>query len=278
MSKARWVCLMYHDVMPRVTGGSGGPGYFAVPREAFVRQLSIIRDMGLRGGSVADVLANPDGRIAISFDDGDAGQAEHAFPALRDAGMTATFFVTTGWVGRPGYVSWNALRDMRDAGMSIQSHTHTHPFLSELNGDTLRDELRRSRDLLDHHLGPSQRTTMIALPGGDLPRRPLRSVFADEGYEVVATSRWGVNRLAPGSPSYVRRCTVRASPDDGTFAATVLGNPWLAARRGMREHVLGAIRRTLGPTRYARWRRDALSLAGSFRAPAAGADAGSRPD
>jgi len=136
--------------------------------------------------------------------------------------MTATFFVTTGWIDQPGYASWSQLREMADAGMSIQSHTHSHPFLSELSEQALRDELRRSRDMLDERL--AQRTSMLALPGGDAPRRELRGIMHDEGFSVVATSRWGINRDAAGAaPLYVRRCTVRGASSDANFRAVVRG-------------------------------------------------------
>ena len=121
---------MYHDVGSHRVGMTGGTAYFAVHHSTFVRQLTIIQELGLRGCSIAETMADPAGRVAISFDDGDAGQAAYAFPALRAAGMTATFFVTTSWVGSAGYVTWDQLREMRAAGMSIQSHTHSHPFLS----------------------------------------------------------------------------------------------------------------------------------------------------
>src|SRR2546425_1196796 len=119
---------MYHDVSPQSPGITGGKDFFSVSEATFERHLSTIEGMGLRGVSIAEALA-PGARdfVAISFDDGDLGQATRAFPLLAKHGMTATFFVTTGWIGRPEYASWTQLREMRDAGMSIQSHTHTHP-------------------------------------------------------------------------------------------------------------------------------------------------------
>jgi peptidoglycan/xylan/chitin deacetylase (PgdA/CDA1 family) len=251
-----WICLVYHDVTPQAET-SGASSYFTVSAGDFARQLDIIADLGLRGCSIADALVNPRGTVGISFDDGDTGQAERAFPALHARGMTATFFVTTSWVGTPGYASWEQLRDMRAAGMSIQSHTHTHPFLSELDAPQLREELRRAREILDERLG--QRTSMIALPGGDAPRADLRSLLSEEGYDVVATSRWGRNAAAGrGAPRYVKRCTVRGNPDPATFSAIVTGDAWLNLRKQARERVLAFLRSSLGPTRYARWRRGFL--------------------
>lgn len=254
---------MYHDVTPKPPTVSGGSDFFSVSQASFAHQLSLIEASGLRGCSIADVLAgDPATRVAISFDDGDLGQAERAFPALVARGMTATFFVTTGWIDQPGYASWSQLREMADAGMSIQSHTHSHPFLSELSEQALRDELRRSRDMLDERL--AQRTTMLALPGGDAPRRELRGIMHDEGFSVVATSRWGINRdVAGAEPLYVRRCTVRGESSDANFLAVVRGSTWLRLKKRTRENVLAFVRSSLGPTRYARWRRGFLDAASS---------------
>ena len=255
---------MYHDVTPEPSALTGGSEFFSVSRAAFARQLAQIAAMGLHGCSLAE-LASGDAanRVGITFDDGDSGQAERAFPELAARGMTATFFVTTSWVGRPGYASWDQLREMHAAGMSIQSHTHTHPFLSELDAIPLRDELRRSRDLLDEHL--EQRTSMIALPGGDAPRAELRQLIWEEGYRIVASSIWGTNSpfVAGTSTRYIRRCTVRGAPSDDAFRAIVRGSAWLRIKKRSRERVLAFVRSMLGPTRYARWRRGFLDSAGS---------------
>ena len=254
---------MYHDVAPTLPTKSGGASFFSVSQATFARQLSRIETLGLRGCSIADVIsAGPANRVAISFDDGDLGQAARAFPALASRGMTATFFITTDWIGRPGYASWSQLREMAAAGMSIQSHTHSHPFLSELSADALRDELRRSRDILDERL--EQRTSMLALPGGDAPRADLRGIMLEEGFTVVGTSRWGINRRVGGSvPLYVSRCTVKGDSTDAMFDAVVRGSAWLRVKKQSREGVLAFVRSTLGPTRYARWRRGFLDVANS---------------
>src|SRR5687767_11200904 len=141
-SVSPWVCLLYHDVTAEGTPSTGGAEYFSVSSNAFGHQLDLIQEAGLRGCSIAEALARPTGVAAISFDDGDTGQAVRAFPALAARGMNATFFVTTTWIGTSRYASWDQLREMRASGMSIQSHTHTHPFLSELDASALREELR----------------------------------------------------------------------------------------------------------------------------------------
>ena len=254
---------MYHDVTALPTSTGGGAKYFSVSNAAFVRHLGLLEVAGLRGCSIEEALGSPaTRRVAISMDDGDLGQATRAFPALAARRMTATFFVTTNWVGTPGYASWDQLREMRAAGMSIQSHTHTHPFLSSLGSDLLRDELARSRSLLDEQLG--QQTNMIAFPGGDAPRPELRHMLADQGYAVVGTSRWGLNDdAAESAQRYIRRCTVRGETNDAIFMAIATGNAWLGAKKSAREGVLRLVRSSLGPGRYARWRRALLETVSS---------------
>jgi peptidoglycan/xylan/chitin deacetylase (PgdA/CDA1 family) len=250
---------MYHDVIPGRSPGAASRAYFSVERQTFAAQLDQLAAEGYTVRSLESALSNPCARqVAVSFDDGDLGQFEQGFPELARRGMTATFFITTDWVGRPGYVSWDALRQMRAGGMSIQSHTCSHPFLSELPPERVQHELRSSREILNQQLG--QETEMLGLPGGDFPRGGPQ-VFEDAGYRVVATSRWGINAPTTrdaGRITFVRRCTVRRAPSPGEFRATISGDAWLSARRRLRGFALSLIRRTLTPTRYQRWRRAIL--------------------
>ena len=255
----RWVCLMYHEVALGAPTRSDEAAYFGVGRDSLGGQLDVIRNAGFRGCSIERARAIcGTRRVAISFDDGYAGQFEHAFPALQERGMTATFFVTTSWIGTPGFLTWNQLREMNNAGMSIQSHTHTHPFLSELTMSRLLVELETSKEILDAQLG--QQTDCIALPGGDAPKLRLQHLIGDCGYALVATSRWGVNesrQVAPATP-WIARCTVRGAPSKALFMQILTADLWLTFRRRMRGGVLRTIRSSLGPSRYALWRRRLL--------------------
>lgn len=263
----RWVSLMYHDVLPDTPATGGGPERFAVPLASFEATLDVIAEAGYLGCSLATALeevGRP--RVAITFDDGTRSNFDFALPALRARSMTATFFITTDWVGQPGFMTWSELRELKSLGMSVQSHTRSHPFLSELDEASLRSELAGSKAELDRQL--DQDTTQIGLPGGDSPRRALRHLLADCGYDVVAGSKWGVNddHSRVGGIRHVRRCTVRGRTPP-TFARRVVsGDPWLALRRYPREATLAGIRSTLGAGRYSRWRRSFLdALAGADR-------------
>jgi alkylhydroperoxidase/carboxymuconolactone decarboxylase family protein YurZ len=178
---------------------------------------------------------------------------EYAMPALRARGMTATVYTVSGWVGRPGYMTWDQLRQIRDWGMSVQSHSQSHPFLSELDAPRLRTELLESKAALDRELG--QDTAEIAFPGGDAPARGLRYLIGECGYRVAVGTRWGVNTHAPDPGRFVRRCTVRGDITVEQARRFIGGDPWLSLTTNPREAALRTLWSTLGPSRYARWRR-----------------------
>lgn len=255
-----WVCLMYHDVVPGTPLSGAGPERFSVPLASFERMLDAIAAAGCVGCSLDEALDG--GRhVAITFDDATAGQRDHAVPALCARNMTATFFVTTDWVGTPGFMTWNDLRQLTEWGMSVQSHTRSHPHLSELGHDRLRAELAESKAALDECL--QQETTQIALPNGNAPRLGLRHVLAEVGYRVVATSRWGVNAEraggAAGRPRWIRRCNVPRSLSPELANRIASGDRRLVVARYSREAALNGVRAIMGADRYATWRRRFLA-------------------
>ena len=258
-----WVSLMYHDVAAGDPGGGGGPERFTVSSASFEAMLDAIAEGGFTGCSLAEALGDDVGSpVAITFDDGTTGQFEQAAPALLERGMTATFFVVTDWVGRPGFMTWDQLRQLVEWGMSVQSHTRSHPHLSELDAEALRSELSESRLRLDEEL--AQHTDQIAQPGGNAPRPGLRHLLAECGYGVVATSRWGRNSHGVTSGRsgavWLRRCTVPKSPSTELAQRIISGDSRLAVTRYSREAALNGIRAALGANRYARWRRRVLNV------------------
>lgn len=93
-------------------------------------------------------------------------------------------------------LGWEEIREMSGNGISIQSHTHTHPFLSRLGPDRVEDELALSKRLIEERTGGE--VDGIAYPGGrggmfgaetiDIARR-LGYRYGCTIDETVATSR-----------------------------------------------------------------------------------------
>jgi peptidoglycan/xylan/chitin deacetylase (PgdA/CDA1 family) len=251
----RWVCLIYHQVP--LTPPSGPDAHFSITAADFARQLDCLLANGFTVESVEHAVRHGDGPVvALTFDDGHETHYSTAYPLLSERGLRATFFVVTDRVGTAGYVTWDQLREMKAAGMSIQSHTASHPFLSTLAVSEVRAELRDSKARLDAELG--QATSTLALPGGDFPARTARTAIAEAGYALVATSRVGTNGYEPRPGRDVRflpRVTVRQGQSPDHFERIIQQDPGTLRREWLRAGVLGAARSILGRPRYARWRR-----------------------
>jgi len=95
----------------------------------------------------------PSRAVVITFDDGWENQYSHAFPILRRFGLTATFFVFTSPIGIDRkLMTWEQLRELQAAGMTIGSHTRTHPVLPDYHA-ALHNEVAMSRADIAQHLG-----------------------------------------------------------------------------------------------------------------------------
>lgn len=167
--------------------------------------------------------------VVITFDDGYADFHENALPVLERHGFAATVFVTTGWLadagadaaGRPldRMLSWAQVAESAAHGVEIGGHSHSHPQLDQLGDRALREELVRSRGLLEERLGGSVRT--MAYPFGYSSARVRRMVRA-AGYDTACAV---ANRTAAGTfdPLALPRLTVRATTGPSTFARVVEG-------------------------------------------------------
>lgn len=192
--------LCYHAVSER------WPAHLSVAPDVFEAQVAHLLRRGYEGTTFSRAVAErPRGRtLVVTFDDGFGSVHDLAFPILQRLGVPATLFVPTAFMGRdepmawPGIdewvgtefehelagMSWDGVREVRDAGWEIGSHTHSHPKLTQVGDAELRDELERSRALCEERLGEPCRS--IAYPYGDVDARVVAAA-ASAGYEAAAT-------------------------------------------------------------------------------------------
>jgi peptidoglycan/xylan/chitin deacetylase (PgdA/CDA1 family) len=122
----------------------------------------------------------------ITFDDGHISNFESALPILQSRAIKAWFFITTGWTGqKPGYMGWQELRALHEAGHQIGAHGWSHTLLTHCDPSQLQKELLEARLTLEDKLGTS--ITTISLPGGRSNQRVL-AACRDAGYTQVFTS------------------------------------------------------------------------------------------
>src|SRR5690242_1917088 len=94
------VILMYHSITPY----QEDPYLVTVSPERFARQMQWLRNRGLRGVCIRDLLrgrsdGNGRGLVGLTFDDGYADFLAYAVPVLQAYGFTATVFLIAGLLG-----------------------------------------------------------------------------------------------------------------------------------------------------------------------------------
>ena len=85
-------------------------------------------------------------RIAITFDDGPSpGVTEKVLQALSQNRAKATFFM----IGNRIKESPNLAREVQSQGHEIANHSYTHPFLSRLSTETVKQELEKTQNIIE---------------------------------------------------------------------------------------------------------------------------------
>jgi peptidoglycan/xylan/chitin deacetylase (PgdA/CDA1 family) len=197
-SRRRSLVLCFHSVSPSWQSA------LAVSPEQFRDQLERLLGQGYRGVTFSHVVEGevPVKALAITFDDGFRSVLQNAWPILRELGLPATMFVPSALIGRPGPMtwpgieqwvgtpdedelipmSWDELRQLRDDGWEIGSHSRVHPRLTDLPDEELAAELVESRETCSREMGAP--CLSLAYPYGAHDRR-VREAARAAGYRAA---------------------------------------------------------------------------------------------
>jgi peptidoglycan/xylan/chitin deacetylase (PgdA/CDA1 family) len=251
------VWLAYHDIHDgsRARNIPTSAAMYHVSSELFSRHLECIKSSGHRVVTVGEFVSSPDLRtdsVVLTFDDGWQGAFATALPLLVRIGWPATFFVTSGFVGRPGFCDAQMLQDAVSAGMEIGIHGTTHRMLSSCSKPEITGELQVCKGFLESLL---QRSIQHASVPGGSTNRLVSECAAELGLQSLSTSRPGIN--SPVQPHYdLRRMAIRSS----TRASDVDRYCRHAVKRETaRWAMLQLPRRVLGMRNYARLRQRLMS-------------------
>jgi peptidoglycan/xylan/chitin deacetylase (PgdA/CDA1 family) len=232
------VVLLYHRV------GAGDREIDLHP-EAFDRQIAAVAATG-RARTLDDALApEGSGGIVVTVDDGLSDFHRNVVPILVRHGVPALLYLATGLVADgangagPDALSWDDLREDVATGLvAVGAHTHHHVDLRAASEDLAREEMQRSKELVEDRLGVACRH--FAYPWA--VSSPTSERVAGELFETAALS-WRTNRAPLVDPYRLGRTPVLRS--DGSFFFRAK----LAGRLDKEALVYRALRR--GPWRTA---------------------------
>jgi peptidoglycan/xylan/chitin deacetylase (PgdA/CDA1 family) len=113
-------------------------------------------------------------------------------------------------------MTWQQIRELRAAGMDVQSHTRTHRVLQTLSPEQVIEEIEGSHRDLERELG--ERACALSYPVGHTinDRDDVRAAMRRAGYKIGFTNATGTQPLSRGIDPY---SVNRIGLDIGTPAA-----------------------------------------------------------
>lgn len=181
--------LNYHSI-----GQAPGNTLVLAP-ETFALQMSYLAEHGFTPLSLTEFILilekkkhAPPKPVLLTFDDGYADNFELAMPVLRKHQFPATLFMSPGAVGQAGYLDWEQVKQMHEAGWDIQPHGMTHPHLPKLSAGKQKEEILEAKRLIEEKLGT--KADVFCYPYGEFNKTTL-SVLKEAGFRYAFTIRQG---------------------------------------------------------------------------------------
>ncbi|MFH1245908.1 MAG: polysaccharide deacetylase family protein [Candidatus Omnitrophota bacterium] len=198
----RIIVLMYHRVNDDLPAGE-----LVMPTRLFRRQMEYLRgDFRVIGAEeMLEIKKQHKGkpRVMITFDDGYRDNYTNAFPVLKELGLTATIFLTTGYIDTNNKVDWyktvpwerdflnkDEIKKMADYGISFGAHTVSHPHLTRLNLQEAVREIKESKEIVKRLT--AQPVIAFSYPYGDY-NQEIKEVVKASGFPLAFSVHPGQN-------------------------------------------------------------------------------------
>jgi peptidoglycan/xylan/chitin deacetylase (PgdA/CDA1 family) len=275
MTAERIPVLLYHSVAP-----SCDPRFaeWTVTPEQFAAQMSHLDDKGYRPLTIRELATQAFERrapidprsVVITFDDGFADFHQHAWPQLRRHSLTATVFISTGYVGGTSawlaedgegdrqMLSWAQIMELHAEGVECAAHGHRHLQLDTVSAAVARSDIEQSKSALERVIGP---VASFAYPHGYYTKRLQRQV-AEAGFRSACAVRDALSSTEDDRFA-IARIVVRGGTGLDAFArllegdgvevaprdATLRRGAWRALRRAGAEPIVHRLRSREAPKR-----------------------------
>jgi len=172
--------LLYHSV------DNSGSVISITPSE-FRAHMEYFHHSGYRTISLEEYLKYlqadtklPQRAVVLTFDDGFKNNYSEALPVLRKFGFTASIFIVTNRIGGTcswekdesipeiPMLSWDEIREMNDYGIDFGAHSCSHPHLSKISKERLKNELLNSKWIIESQI--NRPVKFLSYPYSDFNR------------------------------------------------------------------------------------------------------------
>ena len=219
LRKEKPVVLVYHSV--EHIPAAADPLKLNVPPELFEWQMA--------------QLAQTKTPCLITFDDGYGGVYTHAFPVLQKYRLPSALFLATAYLDgkcsfednftkshTPSPLTWEQAKQLADQGVELGSHSLTHRNLAQLDGATLREEVRASRERIREATGHA--VNAFAYPYGNAGSFTLETEQAirEAGYTRAYINQMGTDN-STREPFRIRRIRIYPTDTGPRFRRKIAG-------------------------------------------------------
>lgn len=215
--------LAYHHIAVRRPQNS----YYVSP-EIFEEQMQWLRKNDYQVISFDEFYEAAVGRskippkpVVLTFDDGNVDHYTNAFPILKKYNYKGIFFIKINSIAKNGRgMTWNKLKEMADAGMTIGSHSINHNNMANMKETTLEYELSESKKILEKNLGVEIK--YFAYPGGAYSPKTIEAV-KNAGYLAAVTTKHKVDQEIKDDNSIYTLPRVHIDDEMPTFIDWIQG-------------------------------------------------------
>ncbi len=170
-----------------------------VSAESFEKQMRFLEKNGYVVISTKDLVHGiKKGRlfrrntVVIQFDDGYEDNYTYAFPILKKYDFPAMVFLISDYVGKPGFLTWEQVKEMEDNDVKAGAHTRNHAYLPDLPEDQIREEIAGSKRVIEEHLGHP--VDYLAYPTGGF-NVPAKRIAKEAGFKAAMTTNRGKDKF-----------------------------------------------------------------------------------
>lgn len=195
--------LMYHYISVPPKDADRIRLDLSVTPDNFEKQLQYLTTYSYTTVSLYDVYnylatgtALPPRPVVLTFDDGYRDAYVNAFALLKKYHMTGTFFIITDLVNsnNPSYLTWDMVKEMSAAGMSIESHTMSHPDMRNRSFAFLVYQILGPIEAITAYTG--HRPHFFCYPYGRYDNAVIRVLASADTWGALTTQYGTVHTLA----------------------------------------------------------------------------------
>lgn len=250
--------LIYHAVLSRDyrLHHPTADRYYTLDYERFLKHLHFLSNNDFQTIQLETAINPKTNSVVLTFDDGFESHYK-CFQLLNKFNFTATFFISTDFVDTDGYLTWQQLREMHTCGANIQSHTCSHPILTEISLEQIHQEFMNSKHIIEDNL--NKVVNSISIPHGFINNMTIK-IAQECGYKYIYTSDPGVHDTEYGH--IVKRLTIFNRTTISQFKRIVRMNSFEIAKMRLYKSILSIPKNILGNRNYHLIRNKILSNSG----------------